>query len=201
MTGNLHNPVDRAFTMIEIVVVIVLLSVVSGIVLPRLVSTGARNAQVEAQSARAVLSAAAQRDALSSQAMALFYSDDTRELTLAVQASTGDADVEVSWIPAALVRPARFESGVLRSVAIDGRPMAARAWRVEFSPSQPRPALSLLVVFEGSALGGAAAWQVDLAPDATAAVVTPLHSADEWRPVLTTSSQDLDAQGRRSTPW
>ncbi|MBL8991214.1 MAG: hypothetical protein JNJ48_06505 [Phycisphaerae bacterium] len=189
-----------AFSMIEIVVVVALLAIVGGVIVPRLVSTGARQAQVEAQAVRAMLSAAAQRDALSNQSMALEYDGATRELSLWVQL-TGENEGDAVWAPAPLVRPVRVETGQLRSVAIDGRAVNAPQWRIDFPGGQPRPSLSVLIVFDGSALGGNAAWQVDLPPDATAAMVTPLPGESDWRPATSNSGVDLDATGRRSTPW
>lgn len=189
-----------AFSMIEIVVVVALLAIVGGVIVPRLVSTGARQAQVEAQAVRAMLSAAAQRDALSNQSMALEFDSANRELSLWVQL-TGENEGDAVWAPAPLVRPVRVEVGELRSVAIDGRASNARQWRIDFPGGQPRPSVSLLIVFDGSALGGSTAWQVDLPPDATAAIITPLPGEGDWRPATSTNGIDLDATGRRGTPW
>lgn len=194
-------PAARAFTMIEVLVVVALVSVTAMIVVPRLAGAGARQARVEVQAARAVVSAAAQRDALSSQATCLTYSEQTRELALLVEDVQTDPTAARHWSPAALVTPAQIETAQLRAVAIDGVPSGAASWRIDFEPSQPRPSLSLLFVYEGSAIGGSGAWQLDLPGDATAAIVTALPSAEAWRPVMQRAATDLDAQGRRNTAW
>ena len=63
----------RAFTIVEVLVVVVLLAAVAGLVAPRLTNNAARRVTAAAESTAEALSALARRDAMLSQPLALTY--------------------------------------------------------------------------------------------------------------------------------
>src|SRR5262245_32959534 len=128
------HPVSRAFTMIELVVVIILIGVLGMVIAPRILDTGSRSVEIEARAVRTLLSAAAQRDALSNQSLAIVYDPEERSLTMFIQReSQSDTAGQVAqWEAAVLVQPVHIASSNIAGVAVDGQMMPAErtgSWR------------------------------------------------------------------------
>ena len=194
-----------AFTMVEILVVLVIVGILAGLVIPRLFNSGDRQAAIESQAVAALLTAAAQRDSLSSQPLALAFDPERNRLSLEVY-STGDAeDGPADWVPAPLIPPVNLTTAELLEALSDGRsvssPKGASAaaksavWRIELGQAQQRPTITLVLGH-----GDDRAWQLDLLPGELAARRREIPAAAG--PVTPdTRSEDLDATGRREQPW
>ncbi|MGQ0628984.1 MAG: prepilin-type N-terminal cleavage/methylation domain-containing protein [Phycisphaerales bacterium] len=211
------------FTIVEVIIVIVLIAVLSGVVVPRLLGGGGRQAEQEARAVRMLLTTLAQRDSISGRAMALEFDADAGTLMLLVRqsqtedASTIDGAVDTAldpgWKAAPMVRPVNLKAAVVLQATSDGRAIGAGdargavaatstglgSWRLEIRPSEPRPAVSILLGRpDGS--GDGRGWQVDLLPGQTAATLRGLESAGQWS-AAEPESIDLDSSGMREASW
>ncbi len=189
----------RAFTLIEVIVVIILLGVAAAVVIPRAFSGGTKRAEQVARSAASLLTAVAQRDATAFEPMLLVYSRE--EATLEVHVMRGDAEGrDRAWKPDLFIDPVRFGDGVLRSASIDGQPLDDREWRIELPVNTPRPGIVLEITEEGADDGSARRWRITLPAGASAARLTDLRvvsdTADSTGQVV-----DLDAIGMGDRAW
>lgn len=189
----------RAFTLIEVIVVIILLGVAAAVVIPRAFSGSAKRAEQVAGSAASLLTAVAQRDATAFEPMLLVYSRG--DATLEVHVMRGDAEGrDRAWEPDLFIDPVRFGDGVLRSASIDGQPLDDREWQIELPVNTPRPGIVLEIGEEGADEGSARGWRITLLPGASAARLTDLRSdtgaADPSGQVV-----DLDAIGMGDRAW
>ncbi|HYD00525.1 MAG TPA: type II secretion system protein [Phycisphaerales bacterium] len=188
----------RAFTLVEVLVVMVIIAVLAMLTVPRLIGAQARQADIEAQAVRALLSQAAQRDAVSSDPLALRFDPARQEL--AVQ-SLQEKDGERTWRSLPLIRALHLSSIEIAGVSADGQPQPFDTeLRIPFGGARPRPGLSLLLRTSADMPGAVRAWQVDLSPGQTVAVLRPVSAAAPLTPPET-AAIDLDEQGLRTQPW
>lgn len=184
-----------AFTLIEAIVVVIIVSVMAGVMVPRMMSRDRSGAKREIEKVRALLSAAAQRDVMTSQLVALHYDSETsmlRVLTLA------DADEKKPrgddlwpWRSDRLIPS--VEIGVLELVraTTDEIVMDDDEWLIELIRGVRRP--DLLLEFEDSY---AKSWFVFL-PSKGANAAAWTGEADEIERVAI----DLDAEGKGDREW
>ena len=193
-----HRP---AFTLAELVVVTVTLAVLAGVMMPRLVRRDGRAAAQTAESVRQLLSAAAQRQTLTSQRLALDLSPGPGgglRLSLLVPSDAdpreGSAD---AWRPDPLVVPVVMaDAQPVGGAAGDQRLDAAR-WRVELSSESGRPAVAIVL----READGARAWRVELPSEAVAARVVVIDPGDAGSALTAPGVVDLDDTGMRDQPW
>jgi prepilin-type N-terminal cleavage/methylation domain-containing protein len=215
----------RGFSMIEVIVVVVLLGIAAGVVLPRLVGTGVRQAELEAESLRVMLAQVAQREGLGGADVLLRFtpaendpaaSGGRFEAFQRVEKSETADPNQPEWVPARLIRPVVLTFTSVAGVAVDGLP--ARVGAVMEIPlgggasggasaggdRATRPGVSVLLrrITGAETLIGQPAehWQVDLPPGELQARMSRVTSAGAWRPGLG-RAVDLDATGRRTQPW
>jgi len=187
-----------AFTLVEVLVVMVIIAILATLTVPRLIGAQGRQAEVEAQGVRALLSQAAQRDAVSSEAMAVNYDTEKRELSIEALA---DVDGTRAWRPIPMIRPIRFASIDLASASSDGQEQPPdTSFRVQLSGAKPRPAVSLLLRTTANLPGTPRAWQVDLLPGQTVATLRAIPVSAPLTPPSATTI-DLDVEGQRTQPW
>jgi prepilin-type N-terminal cleavage/methylation domain-containing protein len=189
------------FTLVELIAVIVLIGVLGAMVVPRLVGSGRRTAEREAQQVAALISAAARREALAGEAVAVQYDGPSASFGVQVRRTGGARGGRTrQWIDDPLVPPIALEALQLRRATADGLALPSQSWRVEFPPTEPRPALWLLLVEPGEP--ESSGWQIEALPEELNAAAIPADQrargggADlAWRRI------DLDAQGRGDKPW
>ncbi len=205
LTGRGAVTARRGLTIVEVIVVCIIIALLAGLVVPRLGNLAARRAEVEAKGLAALLSAAAQRDAMSSQAYAVAFEPGTATVGLLAYREAEDPAQPGGWVPAPWQSPLVLAEAEIRGIAVDGRPIGTPtsggnvgAWRAEFYPSQPRPRVSVLLT--AKAAPDQYAWQVDLGSTQAMAVLKPLPSAAAWSPG-DPELVDLDRQGMREEPW
>jgi prepilin-type N-terminal cleavage/methylation domain-containing protein len=188
----------RAFTLVEVLVVMVIIAILAMLTVPRLMGMQGRQAEVEAQAIRALLSQAAQRDAVSSDTIALNFDSEKQELSVQ---SLSEKEGLRDWRPLSLIRPVRFSSIVLADAAADGQTQTPdTGFRVVFAGAQPRPAISLLIRTASDLPGTPRTWQADLLPGQTVATLRALNAEAPLSPPES-ASIDLDAAGQRTQPW
>ncbi len=191
----------RAFTFIELVVVIVIISVVAGLVIPRITSWKSRQGELSVNAVADVLSAAAKRDTYSTQPAALVYdggSSGIRLMALQVNnARSFDPGAE-TWVQDPLTPVANLDGVKLLAGAAGSTELDVRKFRVEFpgaGGAQGRPGVALLF---GDDQGQR--WLVRLAPSGTRAEVIP-NAANKGLPTADVDAIDLDATGLRDEAW
>lgn len=184
-------PRALAFTIVEVIVVVVVLAVLAGAIVPRLTSSAGRRARVEAQAVASTLSAAAVRDAVSSQRLALDF--DGEALRALTYGSTADeADSARAWRPDPLIPEARLQELALAAVQTDLARTSGGVFRIELPRMGRRPAIELQLIDSGGET-----WWVSLASGATRAVVETGGGGE----TAGASVVDLDASGQGRQPW
>lgn len=221
----------RAFTLVELIVVVIILAVVAGIVLPRLGGNALRQASIEAEAVRLMLSTAADQHgtlgaptgrasgaqpddatvggwgAGGATTSAVEYSAALKQLRLversAAARSAGSARAEARWEPLPLVEPVDLQRCTIEQVSIDGESFAATADHDWRVLFQPGlPRPTISLLL--TAEGGSASWQIDLPAAGSTVLLRELPAATRaLRPPVEgpTSPIDLDAAGVGESAW
>ncbi len=189
----------RAFTLIELIVVIIILTVAASLIVPRLVATPGRGAERNALALAELLSAVGTRDALTSENLAIAF--DPRKKTAALQTlrtrgQTLDWNARSEWAADSLVPAVTLDDAEILNVAADGITVDPSSWRIEFRPGTPRPAVRVVVAQKGASK----AWRIDLPRGSMRAIVTPTTRGNN-EPPLDPLTVDLDATGKEIQPW
>ncbi|MFM9959474.1 MAG: prepilin-type N-terminal cleavage/methylation domain-containing protein [Phycisphaerales bacterium] len=213
---------DRAFTLVELIVVIVLLGVVAGLAAPRLLSTGARRAEANMREVADLLGVAARRDASSggqaSDTQRLVFDAEKRTFALQVRRARTNARGETEdagvWRPDPLASPVNLEQVRLTRTVVDGVAADDRGWTLDFVPGQLRPTVELVVEAGAASASSsrrtgasdARRWNLLLLPYASGAEIAELGATSATtRAGAAGSAQlrsvDLDAQGVGDRPW
>jgi prepilin-type N-terminal cleavage/methylation domain-containing protein len=184
----------RAFTIIEIIVVITILGIAAGITIPRLVGGASRTVRATGDEAASVLSALARRDAMLSQPIALDYSQDTgllRVLTLK------QLDRGREWATDRLLPSADLSNVKLISLRSDQQTYVAEDFRIELDQFQPRANIELVLSDTTER------WFVTVSLSATSlqAAVRDGKPADNAGEGDLPEAVDLDATGKEEQAW
>lgn len=215
VTGGLLR---RAFTMVEMVVVIILIGILASLVLPRMTGTADRAADAEAETVRRLMTTMGERTMLGGQSVAIEYDPERRSLSLLVDRestagmTTGTEKSKDTWTRMPLVAPVLLNNTTLSAIVVDGRAQQlqgsaagqGKPWRLEMPHGRVRPIVTLVLAKGASTkdVNGNAApgYQVDLAPDEAAARVQALPSVTAYKGVMM-RGEDLDELGRREQAW
>jgi prepilin-type N-terminal cleavage/methylation domain-containing protein len=201
-----------AFTLLEILVVVVILSILATAIVPRMLNVGQRQAEQEARAVQRLLSIAAEKVSVWNQPVAVDYQADKNTLSVWTQRedakatadTTGAARVRWSYDP--LVEPVLLDRLKISSASTDGQSLASGKWRVTFIPGQPRPVIA--VNLEPKSDRDGARWTVTLPADEVIAMRT--SSSDPSKSIGSGSSSsfgsqarsiDLDDTGKGETSW
>lgn len=219
----------RAFTLIEIIVVVLIIAIAAGVFLPRLGGNADRRAQVEAEGVRELISILAEQQSdvgvtlgtsaggvdtnTASGVASLLFNPETNSIGI-VRRVAGDRKGEWADQADRLVSPVPLDECVLAQVVLDGRVQEVKsgeAFRIDFVPRQPRPAVSIVLVMRragsgtfgsgSSSAGAERSWQIDLAPLAAAATMRELAPGTRVADPLVSESVDLDLNGEGDSPW
>jgi len=136
----------HAFTLVEAIVVIVILTVLAGAIAPRLVSMSSRRARNNVNAIADLLGSAASRQELTSGRLAVSYDGETRVLTvLSLKATSGDSlhAGSTMWVQDVAISPVHVEDVEDKSVTFDFIPQDSKRWRMELQRARQRPALAI----------------------------------------------------------
>jgi prepilin-type N-terminal cleavage/methylation domain-containing protein len=214
------------FTLIEIIVVVLILSIAAGVFLPRLAGNADRRAQTEAEGVRELLTILAEQqsdigtaagtssvaegvEARGSADVAIKFDPETNTVGL-VRRIPGGRKGEWTDEPDRLVSPVNLSECVISQVVLDGRVLTFKPgepFRLDVAPRQLRPTLSLVLAKGSARTGGGGnsaserSWQIDLPATNTAATMRELPSGTTAADALQTDAVDLDLTGAGDSPW
>ncbi len=195
------------FTFVELIVVIVILTIVAGLLLPRLTSWKSRQGEQSVRAVADVLTAAAKRDTYSTQRCSVEFDAKTGRFRLFVlrvaDVHSFDPGAE-SWMEDPLTPTAILDQATLVAVSSGIAELDPKKFQIEFpgaGGTQGRPGLAMQFTDDAGQ-----AWVVRLPSTATRAEVISAGSAADraaGRELFTgdTAAIDLDATGRRDDPW
>lgn len=181
------------FTMIELIVVSVLMVVLAAVIVPRVVGSESRQARVTAEAVRDLLTAAGEREAMTSQEVTLAFDGEgtgTGRLSLLSVSEPGKAPT-----PDPLSRPVVLEGLEVESCSAAGVRLNQQRWRIPLREGDIRP--SIAIVLRRPDGDG---WLVSLSSEAASATLTEL-TAKEVAPVGVSGAIDLDRTGRSGEAW
>lgn len=184
-------PGVRAFTLVELIVVILLIALAAGLAAPRLFGGEGRRVAARAEAAAEVLSAAARRDALLSRPVAIAFNRE--DGVLRVLSLTADDRGRMDWRDDAMMPRADLSEVTLAEIRADGAALDPVQFRLVFDQFEPRPALRLVL----TDADGENTRVVELAPTAGQAVVVGAGAEESTLSV----AQDLDALGKEEEAW
>lgn len=192
------NPLcRRAFTLIEVIVVIILLAIVSAVVLPRALDNGRKRAEQTARSLASLLTAVAQRDATAFEPMSVAYEPEKNTIEVRVLRARGG---ERRWTPDLFIDSVALRDARVRSARLDDNPLGEQGWSIEVPVDRPRPAIEVALEAD-VARGDAGAWRVTLEPGASAARVREAEAAETGHDAVERTVVDLDALGMGESAW
>jgi prepilin-type N-terminal cleavage/methylation domain-containing protein len=215
----------RAFTLIELIVVLVIVGVIAGLAAPRIIATDRRRAETSVRAVAATLTALAQRSALSGDRSRLVYlhegrapglnqtpgpnqaagpSRDQPELrveSLRARGVDGPDEPERVWSRDPFTPPVRLLGVEIASAGVGPTVFEREDFTIDIVPGEPRPMIQLTIAEARAVAAGGTprTWTVSLLPHETRARITGLRSgpvgADRPAPV------DLDARGATEDIW
>ncbi len=183
------------FTIIELIVVIIILAVVAGLVAPRLMNLGGRQARADAQAVAEVLAIAARREDQTNQPVAIEFDADRNELRMLVFAPTQGSGGVAEWRTDRLAPAAVLRSTLIERAVSDGNDLSGTRWRIELTQTSRRPAIS--VTLRDETHGDR--WRVQLPAGSTQVIVAPAGTNDAAG--FADGSIDLDRAGRGQDAW
>jgi prepilin-type N-terminal cleavage/methylation domain-containing protein len=192
----------RGFTFVELVIVVIILAVATGMAVPRLLSWKSRKGEQVVQAVADLFSAAAKRDTFATERVAVDFDASTGRMKLVSLRVSNPANFDAGseqWMddplaPNVTLEGVRLVSGMAGAMDLD-----TRKFRMEFAgagAAQGRAGVALL--FSDEEAGQR--WVVRLSPSATRAEVLPGQNVKSLQ-TGDPDAIDLDATGMRDDPW
>lgn len=190
MGRTLHS---RAFTLIELVVVVVLTAIIAGIIVPRLMQTGEREARAEADALASLVGAAARRAGMATQRIALDYAEGRFQ---GVMLRSSDPEsfntADMVWAPDPFLPTLDLSHLTLVGATADGANLDDRGFRLELGATARPEVLMLLEDARGQR------WTILLSGDGAGAIVFDGENLPES---YAGRVIDLDRSGRGMGSW
>jgi prepilin-type N-terminal cleavage/methylation domain-containing protein len=186
-------PFRSAFTMIELIVVIVMLGVLAGAVIPRMMRRSDREAEQNVRVLADLFSTAAARSAIAGQHVALWYDasgDGRMWMETSRAASASDFETNPVWAIDPIISEQRADRLTFVSGSLGGRSLDTRKWTIEMVPGQERG----MIVASFRDREGTRTWSIVLPPGTLRAQVLEGDTPRD-------DSIDLDATGMGEVPW
>jgi prepilin-type N-terminal cleavage/methylation domain-containing protein len=183
----------QGFTLIELIVVIVLLSLLAGVILPRLFSRSGREAKAEVDALASLVGAATRRTMLTTQRVALDFNENTmRLMVLRPRNPDSFALSNMEWTPDLLTQAVTLEHTQISSATRDGARLDTRRFRIELGHDL-RP--EVLLTLDSTA---GRSWTIWVSSEVDGAMVLDRdQSADHIQSRIV----DLDRAGRGLSAW
>ncbi len=194
---NRNPPSPRAFTLLEIIIVMAVLAIIMAMTVPRLLGREGRVLQLTADRVSDLLAMFAQRETLSGRPTAIWHDTERHLLVLLILDIDEAAPEEpAEWRPDRTVRPVRMPPSidVQRGIAasVDGNPVDMSQWPIATEPGRPRPSIEISLYADDGNVKTIALPSHALAP----------YQLDDAQAVLAVRRPvDLDAAGRNREDW
>ena len=195
-----------AFTLIEVIAVLLVAGIVVGLIAPRVSTSTRRSTENSVRAASSMLAIVAQRAASSSELSALVYDHEEGSLFVEVlRQQRGNYDrTERVWRRDPFAPEVVLSGCRVSSFVTDGLRVSEDSFRLVFEPGVTRPQISMTIAESTSgatrtAVDGGRTWQIDLPAYALRPVVTGLLSEPTVRDVP--EPIDLDQLGRVEQDW
>ncbi len=186
-----------AFTLVEIIVVVVILGVIAGLVGPRMVRRDSRQAEQTVRRVASMLESASRRAAMSSDPVLIEFDEETREIrVLSREREEGfrqSWDERVRWRVDPLIPAVALGEFGVGEVSVDYRRIREAGWRIQIGGRDAPASVSIELKSESPSRS----WRVLLDGGSGLAVA---GTADELA-VLPAMFVDLDDAGKRDAPW
>jgi prepilin-type N-terminal cleavage/methylation domain-containing protein len=182
----------RAFTMLEMLVVIVILGLIAAVVAPRVMRSQDREAEAAVSRLADLFSAAARRDEFGSQAIAL--SIDKERSRVELWSRTSESGGRSKWKADPLTPAVDVSALEITGVTSGLRELNPDEWWFEFPQTSLRPSLTVTA----RSLRSTKTWTLELpagASQATLAEASNLRARDQIGVI------DLDATGKEDVAW
>ena len=179
----------RGFSLMEAMVVVMILAIMATVVVPRLSAMVQRPARQSAILVGDFLTSVAQRDALTSQPLAIEFNGELNTLSLLVP-----ADEPGQWRRDLVIHPIQLGDAFLVEASADGAMLDESQFRVEFRVGGARPLIEMAISDDRDSRNEGP-FHVRLSPDAPRAVVEGVSVQS------TADREDLDAAGKGEQPW
>ncbi len=187
----------RAFTLVEVMIVVTVLAIIMAMTVPRLLNREGRMFQLTADRVADLLTMYAQRESLSARPAGIWLDTGRRRLVLMVlDIDEVEPEEPAQWRPDRTVQPVPIpptidaQRGVVASV--DGNPVDISQWPIATEPGKPRPRIEISLYADDGNVKTISLPSHAMAPyqldDAQAALAAR-------RPI------DLDAAGRNREDW
>jgi prepilin-type N-terminal cleavage/methylation domain-containing protein len=143
--GRSVTRAPRAFTILELLVVVVLMALIASITLPRLGGNDYRAAMHAADDLADLLALFAQRESIGADNVALAYDPESASvMLLELVGDPNDPANAPYWAFDRYIEPIRLPLGMsVTDVRVDGRALGAEEWFIPVVPGQGRPAIEL----------------------------------------------------------
>lgn len=183
----------RAFTLIEMMVVVIILALLFSMIIPRFAGSERRTLQTAADQVADLLLMYAQRASLDHRPVGVWYDADRRAIMLMiVDIDEQRPDAPADWRLDRLVTPVRLPATVeLLEARADGEPVDLALWPISNRPGQQRPTIEITL----------GAFEHETTVMLAAHAIAPRRiDWDDDVPALRIPI-DLDAEGRTREEW
>jgi prepilin-type N-terminal cleavage/methylation domain-containing protein len=185
----------RAFTLIEMIVVLVLIAIMAALAVPRMSGNEQREFKIAVDQVSDLLTMYAQRQNLGQKMIGIYHDRYRNSLDLVVLDTDGDpANHSASWRPDTYVKPVILPRFMLENdvaISVDGDAVDASEYPITCEIGQERPWLEIAM------RGGGERALISLAPYG----VAPTLSASFASAGVQRTKYDLDGAGRSREDW
>lgn len=187
---------NRAFTLIELIVAILVMVILGGLIVPRLATTTRMEHEAAIDAVEELLAAYAFREAMSAgQQVALWQDPKSGDLSLLVKGSAlsigGEVPERQEWQPDPMSDAVHLPDALrLVDVVIDGEPVSGGDWIAPSVPGGGRPSIELRLESD----------LVNATVSLPSSAMTPMRQQEGRREAFVRDPVDLES-GVRGERW
>ncbi len=192
-----RNAPFRAFTLVEVIVVVAVLAIIMAMTVPRLMGQEGRRFQLTADRVADLLTMFAQRETLSGRPVGIWHDTERHRIVLMILDIDEAAPEEPAlWRPDRTVLPVPIpwtidvERGIL--VSVDGNPVDISDWPIATESGKLRPRIEISLYADDGNVKTIAL---------PAHALTPYQLDDAQASLASRRPIDLDAAGRNREDW
>ena len=188
------EPTRRGFSLVEVIIVIVILSLFAGLIIPRVAGISRGTDQLTVMQAADLLAAFAYRDSIASGKTAMEFDGDRRALMLMAYVPEAIGTESDTWTVDTLAPIVFLPEGIELSAFRDGALLADSGWWIESSSDGTRPKVEFEL--EGKELDSS----ITLPPWSQSPYTTD-RMKNAFSRVVLPEEIDLDSSGQERIRW